>query len=631
MMPLAPEHPIPHHLSIQHLPVEIVEKVLIHLPLPQIWRFRRLSTLFKLISESAFASKLRSHHGGSQQSTHSPSTKTTQSKGPPLFSLNLILLSSLGGPWFHVPCRLTNPLNSSSISGEEEEGLRRRRKGDGVEDMRSVRMRVGSVDPVSRTLNLVPDEADVWTPYDLVENDEGGEGGFYGGMSWKSTSEYRSLKECKARGKSTAWTKIVTLHRHASLKRHEWILKGLLRCHPGVDASGSKRVDPVLFASGPFTMISTETDLSRSNVGEIGRERRRREQYRSGSGLGGGSVDGVGMMDLDEGFDTPNSFTSEEEDGYTTRETNSRRSENTNNNNRCLVSSSITTFEMISQFTVCDLASSRPPSSSLGGPSTPPPEDVFSNVGNPLLDSPHVNETPLEVRIDGIKISYSYLFSALCASPHRKSDQATYSFFHQLPNSNPSSSLRDSLRAHPRSSFGELSATGHSCSTSTARSLQMQPLHTGLKPVHSHHPHSHHHAFTSTYPFHSPLRHTATPPSSPPHHQKTAHTPNNPGNYSKSIPISLENKISVFPSRFVALLTTLASQKGLTWSGSYWSFDIVLHWLSRVSQEPLNEAGLEESAEEVVEYLVEYERVMEDSKRKRMMARHAMMRYYPSP
>jgi hypothetical protein len=36
------------------------------------------------------------------------------------------------------------------------------------------------------------------------------------------------------------------------------------------------------------------------------------------------------------------------------------------------------------------------------------------------------------------------------------------------------------------------------------------------------------------------------------------------------------------------------------------------------------------TAEEVVDYLVEYERVMEDSKRKRKMAKLSM-RYYPSP
>ncbi|KAI8922936.1 hypothetical protein BC831DRAFT_55855 [Entophlyctis helioformis] len=55
---------------------------------------------------------------------------------------------------------------------------------------------------------------------------------------------------------------------------------------------------------------------------------------------------------------------------------------------------------------------------------------------------------------------------------------------------------------------------------------------------------------------------------------------------------------SVYPSEKVAAIVSAATQAGLTWSSTYWSFDLVLHWLMH---------GMQEDVQDIVEYLAEHE------------------------
>ncbi|KND04786.1 uncharacterized protein SPPG_00490 [Spizellomyces punctatus DAOM BR117] len=80
-------------------------------------------------------------------------------------------------------------------------------------------------------------------------------------------------------------------------------------------------------------------------------------------------------------------------------------------------------------------------------------------------------------------------------------------------------------------------------------------------------------------------------------------------------------RISIFPPDRVRLLQNASAMAGLTWHHKYYTFDIVLHWLA---SEDGSEADVDPVA--VVEYLMEYEKVMENRRQRVVKNRGRFLR-----
>ncbi|KAJ3215431.1 hypothetical protein HDU67_000415 [Dinochytrium kinnereticum] len=87
----------------------------------------------------------------------------------------------------------------------------------------------------------------------------------------------------------------------------------------------------------------------------------------------------------------------------------------------------------------------------------------------------------------------------------------------------------------------------------------------------------------------------------------------------KTVPIREELRVSVFPAEKIRMLREKAKEAGLPWTPSYWTFDVVLHWLSFSNPEDID--VIAKSAASVVAYLKEYESVMEASRNRRRQAK----------
>ncbi|KAJ3192103.1 hypothetical protein HK101_007053 [Irineochytrium annulatum] len=539
--------------GIHDLPAEVLTDILGLNSIACIYRFRRVSTRWKDVAEAAFAIKLRTYHGGSRQFP-----KGENDRGPALFTLTLILLSSKGGPWFHVPRRITNSPDNLGIDRRNGSAL----ASDGIEDVKVLRLRVASVDPQSKTISLQPDEDDVvpllGRPRDMDDD-------------------------------ILASSRTSTLHRCPTLDRHEWILKGLLRCDPSLDTTGAKRVDP-LVSAGPFTLVSTEMDIGTGRVSS---------SSPGGSGVG---KNGAGWA-----------------------------------------KNTLTSFEMIAEYTVRDRPSSRLPSgiheengdedllgwsNDLLPPPTSPAATAESGPG--AVGNHHrPPDAALDVCLDTLKVSYSYLFAAMCTIPANA----------QRPGTTGAASDYPATPATSPASFSPLQ--GQTCAF-------CNPLHRPFGP---------HLGFIGTGGIHH--HHVHHPHASP-------YTPVVRPAFIKSLPIPEDARISVFAKAQVDMLKARAGEVGLKWSNAYWSFDVVLHWLKMTSSTtttgtgkateeteggrdggkgvPMkvdrgsadgeddawfeDTAGREKTAAEVVQYLVEYEKVMEDSRTKRRQAKAGMMRFY---
>ncbi|KAJ3108646.1 hypothetical protein HDU97_000502 [Phlyctochytrium planicorne] len=97
----------------------------------------------------------------------------------------------------------------------------------------------------------------------------------------------------------------------------------------------------------------------------------------------------------------------------------------------------------------------------------------------------------------------------------------------------------------------------------------------------------------------------------------------------KTVPIRSELRVSVFPAEKIRVLREQAREANLPWSPSYWSFDVVLHWLSFGDFKSVeSKEMLEKSAKSVINYLKEYENVMEASRNRRRQANLVTMRTY---
>ncbi|TPX63904.1 hypothetical protein SpCBS45565_g06271 [Spizellomyces sp. 'palustris'] len=80
-------------------------------------------------------------------------------------------------------------------------------------------------------------------------------------------------------------------------------------------------------------------------------------------------------------------------------------------------------------------------------------------------------------------------------------------------------------------------------------------------------------------------------------------------------------RISIFSPDRVRLLQSASAMAGLTWHHKYYAFDIVLHWLA---SEDGSEADVDPVA--VVDYLMEYEKVMENRRQRVVKNRGRFLR-----